>query len=142
MARKHIKNLTHLSTHMFWPGCTPEIQQITDRLAREYNLPISIEGAKWAEIKWEWPKATAEQKEAAMAEYLGKVAPGLWIMVEHPGFDVPEMQALGIAPWYPNVAADRDGITRLFTSQRIREIIQRRGIELLSYGDAIRKMQQ
>jgi hypothetical protein len=40
-------------------------------------------------------------------------------------------------PWYPNVAADRDGVTHLFTSPRIREIIARRHIQLISYADLI-----
>jgi hypothetical protein len=39
---------------------------------------------------------------------------------------------------YWNVAADRDGVTRAFTSPKVREGIEKRGIRLMSYGDVIR----
>lgn len=139
LARKHIKNLTHLSTHMVWHRSSPALQAIIGKLAKEYALPIEIDGVQPLGSLGEWPKTTAGQKEDAMAGHLERIGPGTWFFLEHPGTDDPEMRAMFVTPWYPNVAADRDGVTRLFTSPRLREIVARRGIRLVSYGELIRE---
>jgi len=137
LARRHIKHLTHLSTHMFHPQATPELGAIIQKLASEYGLPLKIDSVRWLGDLGEWPKTTAAQKEDAMAAHLENATPGTWFFLEHPGDNSPEMQAMHALHWYPNVAADRDGVTHLFTSPRIREIIARRHIQLISYADLI-----
>jgi hypothetical protein len=52
--------------------------------------------------------------------------------------DVPEMQAMGHIG-YRDVALDREGVTRAFTSAGVKEVIERRGIRLLSYAEAARE---
>ena len=56
-------------------------------------------------------------------------------MVEHPAFDTPEMRNIG-HKGYENVATDRAGVTRAFTSERVKEVIARRKIRLISYAEA------
>jgi hypothetical protein len=49
--------------------------------------------------------------------------------------DTPEMQAI----WhkgYENVAADREAVTRVFTSREVMEALRSRKITLTSYRDA------
>lgn len=58
----------------------------------------------------------------------------VWIVIEHPGLDTPEMQALGHKRYW-EVAAHRDGVTKAFTSAKVKEVIKRRGIQLVSYHD-------
>ncbi len=65
----------------------------------------------------------------------------LWLFVEHPGLDTPEMRAIG-HKGYEDVAADRDGVTKMFTSEKVKAVIKRRGIKLVSYADAIRAQRQ
>ena len=65
---------------------------------------------------------------------LEKLEPGRWLLVEHPGFDTPEMRGLGHLGYY-DVAADREGVTRAFTSDQAKAVIQRRAIRLISYAD-------
>jgi len=60
--------------------------------------------------------------------------PGLWLFVEHPGMDTPEMRAIG-HQGYRHVAADRDAVTKTFTSEKVKQVIKSRRIKLLSYGD-------
>lgn len=137
LARKHIKNVTHLSAHMFTPLATPELRQIAEKLAAEYGLileapagikrPPGFAGA-----------ATPEQKEARLVEILQNLQPGLWLFVEHPGFDVPEMQGMG-HKGYEHVAIDREGVTRAFTSEKVRKVIEQRRVKLLSYAQAAGK---
>jgi hypothetical protein len=137
LARKHIKNVSHLSLHMGTPTATPELRKIAEKLAGEYGLiletvptaqrPPGFGGAK-----------TPEEKEAKLVEIVQNLGPGLWLFVEHPGFDVPEMQGMG-HKGYEFVAADREGVTRAFTSEKVKQVIERRGIKLVSYAEAAGK---
>lgn len=69
-----------------------------------------------------------------MIRIVEKLTPGTWLLVDHPGLDVPEMQGIGHLG-YENVAADRAGVTRAFTSPKVKEAVQRRGVRLISYAD-------
>jgi predicted glycoside hydrolase/deacetylase ChbG (UPF0249 family) len=134
LARKHLPGLTHLSTHMGAAVASPELKELTSRLAKEYKLRLeSPPGAKPLG-GWSGNRRSAPEKEEALAGALEKLQPGTWILVEHPGLDVAEMRALGHLG-YENVAADRDGVTRAFTSDRVKAVIKARGIELVSYLD-------
>jgi predicted glycoside hydrolase/deacetylase ChbG (UPF0249 family) len=133
LAVDQIDNVTHLSCHMGTATCTPELRALVERLAAEYHLPLDAPGAKRAP-RWGGKDTSAEQKEENLVQLLENLKPGLWLIVEHPGLDTPEMRAIG-HPGYENVAADRDGVTRAFTSPKVQEVILQRGIQLISYGD-------
>jgi hypothetical protein len=135
LARDKIENVTHLSCHMGTATCTPELRALVERLAAEYKLPLNFPDIERTR-RWGGKDTTAEQKEANLVQLLEDLQPGLWLIVEHPGLDVPEMRAIG-HPGYENVAADRDGVTRAFTSPRVKEVIRRRNIQLISYGDLL-----
>ncbi len=137
LAIDSIPNVTHLSCHMGTASATPELEALVEKLAVEYRLPLGAEGAGRAG-RFGGKDVTAEQKEENLVQILEDLQPGLWIIVEHPGLDTPELRATG-HKGYENVAQDRDGVTRAFTSPRVKEVIQRRGIQLISYGDLHRK---
>ena len=131
LAKKEIPQVSHLSSHMGAPTCTPELRALVARLAKEYKLPIETPGAKY--LPWAADsKATAEQREAALVKALEEVGPGTWIVIEHPGADTAEMQGMGHKGYW-EVASHRDGVTKAFTSAKVKEVIQRRGIQLASY---------
>ena len=133
LAKRHLPKISHVSAHMGTPVCTPELRALTTRLAQEYKLRLEAEGVRWAP-GFGGSAKTAEQKEQDLITVLEKLGPGQWLIVEHPAFDTPEMRAIG-HKGYENVAADRDGVTKAFTSERVKEVIQRRSIRLTSYGD-------
>ena len=133
LAKKMIPQVSHLSSHMGTPTCTPELRALVQRLAKEYKLPIETPGAQY--LQWAADsKATAEQREAALVKALEGLQPGVWIVVEHPGLDTPEMQAMGHKGYW-EVASHRDGVTKAFTSLKVKETIAKRGIQLVSYHD-------
>jgi len=134
MARKHIKNVTHVSAHMGTPLATAELRKLAQRLAEEYKLGLECPAAKSAGAFGRDAK-TPEAKEAALLGILEKLGPGLYVFIEHPGLDVGEMRAMG-HKGYEDVAADRDGVTKAFTSEKVKEVIKRRGIALISYAQA------
>jgi predicted glycoside hydrolase/deacetylase ChbG (UPF0249 family) len=132
--REHLPRLSHLSSHMGAATSTPEFKAITQKLAQEFKLTLESPGGKgigWGSRKFEHPET---EKEAALVEILSKLQPGTWMFVEHCGFDVPEMRAMGHTG-YANVAQDREGVTRAFTSDKVKAVIKERGIKLVSYAD-------
>jgi predicted glycoside hydrolase/deacetylase ChbG (UPF0249 family) len=133
LAKKTIPQVSHLSSHMGTPTCTPELRELVAKLAKEYKLPIETPGAKY--LRWAADtKASAEQREAALVKALEEVGPGVWIVVEHPGADTGEMQGMGHTGYW-EVASHRDGVAKAFTNDKVKEVIQRRGIQLVSYRD-------
>jgi len=133
LALDRLPNVTHLSCHMGTASATPELRTLVEKLAVEYRLPLGAEGAQRAG-RFGGKDTTAEQKEENLIRILEDLKSGLWIIVEHPGLDTPEMRAIGHRG-YENVAADRQGVTQAFTSSRVKEVIRRRGIRLVSYSD-------
>ena len=65
---------------------------------------------------------------------LENLKPGTYLFIEHPGYDTPEMRAIG-HKGYDDVAKDRDGVTKAWTNEKVKEVIERRGIQLISYAD-------
>ena len=135
LAKATLPNVTHLSCHMGTASCTPELAALVAKLAEEYALPLGAAGAK-SPGRFGGAELTPEQKTESLVKLLEDLQPGLWLIVEHPGLDTPEMRAIG-HKGYENVAADREGVTQAFTSDKVKEVIRRRGIQLVSYGDVL-----
>jgi len=134
LAVERIPQVSHLSCHMGTATATPELRALVERLSAEYKLPVRVEGAKRAG-GFGGSKTTPEEKIDTLVKILEDLQPGLWVFVEHPGMDTPEMRAIGHRG-YEHVAADRDGVTKAFTSEAVKRVIARRGIKLISYADA------
>ncbi len=133
LAVRKIKSVTHLSAHMGFTSASPEMAAVVEKLSRDYRLPARVEGARGVRIE---RAKTPEEKTAAFVKMLETLEPGLWLFVEHPGLDVPEMQAIG-HKGYEDVATDRQGVTDMFTSPQTMQVVERRGIRLVSYGDVL-----
>jgi predicted glycoside hydrolase/deacetylase ChbG (UPF0249 family) len=135
LALKKIKHVTHLSPHMGFDKADKAFGDVLEKLSKEYQLPVEIEGAKWSGYSG---GKTSKEKIDGFVKVLESLEPGLWIMVDHPGLDVPEMQAIGHIG-YEKVALDRQGVTDMFTSARVKEVIERRKIKLVSYADVLKR---
>jgi predicted glycoside hydrolase/deacetylase ChbG (UPF0249 family) len=133
MAKRLIPQVSHLSSHMGFTGLDPAIQGIYSKLEKEYGLQIESP----VEPKWfnGFGKAkTLEDKITNFVDALDNMKPGLYIHVEHPGMDTPEMQAIGHKGYY-TVAEERDAVTKVFTSELVKETVQKKGIRLIGYND-------
>ncbi|MFK7925603.1 MAG: polysaccharide deacetylase family protein [Bacteroidia bacterium] len=135
MAQKKIKNLTHISGHM---GCTsfdPKVNALAKRLAKEYKLDIDLAEHNVKYIGYDGPHQTSDEKIDSFIKQLHAMEAGqTYLFVEHPGYNNAELQAIHHIG-YENVAADRQGVTDLFTSELVKQVIQDLGIELISYAD-------
>lgn len=135
IARRLIPRLSHLSGHM---GCTDmrdDVKALTRRLAREYGIDVEPEALGASYVGFDGPHVTPAEKMASFLKTLDGLQPDrTYIFVEHPGLDDAELRAIHHIG-YENVAADRQGVTDLWTSPRVRERIRARGIRLISYRD-------
>jgi len=133
-ARRHLgKRVSHVSSHMGAATATPELRQLTQRIAKEYGLAMEGTHLKSAG-SFGTLTATGEEREAALVSLIERLQPGRWLLVEHPGLDTPEIRALG-HKGYENVAGHRAGVTLAFTSAKVKGVISRRQIKLVSYAD-------
>lgn len=132
LAQEKIPQVSHLTAHMGTPVCTSELRALVEKLAAEYDLPL--EAPELKHVRGFGGKATFEEKEQALLQILENLTPGNWLLIDHPGLDCPEMRSIGHKGYW-NVAQDRDGVTRAFTSPKVKEMIQKRGIELIGYKD-------
>ncbi|MDZ7605886.1 MAG: hypothetical protein U5K79_09950 [Cyclobacteriaceae bacterium] len=78
---------------------------------------------------------TAEEKITSFLTNLESLTPGLWLFVDHPGYDTEEMKGVGHVG-YENVGFDRDGVSKAWTDPRVKEAISKKGIKLISYAQA------
>jgi len=133
LAIREIPKVTHLSSHMGAPDCTPELKQLVQKLAKEYKLIYETPGLSDLP-DFGWNKAlTLKEKEAAFASMLKSLKPGhSYLFVEHPGNESEEMMAIG-NKGMKTVAHDRNLVTKVFTSELIMKTIKEKGIELINY---------
>ena len=135
-AEKHSATQPSVRTHALH-----RFQQGSERagatLAKEYNLPSidrmdSSKDYRFTYIGYDGPKRTAEEKEASFIKALEKLQPGQrYLFLDHPALDNDEMKTV-FHIGYEDVALDRQGVTDLLTSPRIRKAIEDKGIKLIS----------
>lgn len=134
LAKKHIPQLSHVSTHMGCGSMAPEVGEVVKKLAQEYNLDIDTKELGVGRARYEGSKSTPQEKEASFITMLESLKPGTYLFVDHPGYNTPEMQGV-YHTGYENVAMDREGVTYTFTSEKVKETIDKLGIKVISYAD-------
>jgi predicted glycoside hydrolase/deacetylase ChbG (UPF0249 family) len=135
MAIKRIPRISHISSHM---GCTDlndEVRALTKRLAKEYRIAIDPKDYGVINIGYPGPHNTAAEKINTFLVMLDKMEAGkTYLFVEHPGFDNEELRAV-YHIGYEQVAMDRQGVTDMFSNEKIKAAIRAKGIQLISYKD-------
>jgi len=135
LALKNIPNISHLSAHMGCTNLSPEVRALTIRLAKEYNIPVDPEWDYKGFIGYDGPSKTSWDKIKSFIIMLGKLEPGkTYIFLDHPGLCNDELKAV-YHIGYEDVCADRQGVTDLFTSDRVKAFIKQKGIQLITYRD-------
>ncbi len=134
LALKHVPQITHMGGHMGFSGLDPKIGELMTKLAKEYNLYIDMSKYNIKRMP-AWDRETPfEERIEAFCEGIELLTPGYYLFVDHPAYDVAEMQAVN-HPGYEDVATDREWVTRVFTSEKVKKAIERKGIQLISYKD-------
>ncbi len=137
---KNVPQISHLSGHMFSTGFDPEVVKLVKRLADEYNLPAmdrtgAVEQYNFEYVGYDGPSKTPADKEASFIKRLNSLEKGkTYMFLDHPALDNPEIETIGHIG-YEDVAMDRQGVTDIFTSEKVKQIIKDRGIELINYNE-------
>lgn len=133
LAQKHIPQLSHLSTHMFWHYTDSSIEQIILKLSKEYNLPINYD---FTSVGYFWETAP-ELKEEVLATYLDTISAGTHVFILHPMLNNDEGKSIKGTGMDPDVRVGlhRQKVTEAVMSKRIKAIIENRKIELIGHSD-------
>lgn len=135
LALKKLPTISHLSSHMGCTGISEEVRALTKKLSKEYKIPIDPEPANVSYIGYDGPHKTLDEKTASFIKMLDKLEAGkTYMFVDHPGLNDAELQAIHHIG-YEDVAADRQGVTDLFTSAKVKAAIQEKKIVLIGYRD-------
>jgi len=139
LALKNIPHLSHLSGHMGSTNFNKKVTEMARQLATEYNLTdISTDPEAEYGITgtgYNGPRKTLTDKEASFINMLGTLEAGrTYLFIDHPALNNEEMLAVHHLG-NEDVAFDRQGVTDLFTSEKVKNAIREKGIELVSYND-------
>ena len=134
MAVQKIPRVSHLTCHMGCSGWDPKVKELWTKLAKQYKLDISTSEYGVKRFSGYKKAKSKEQRIEKFIEALESLKPGTYLFVEHPGLYTAEMRAIGHDGYY-DVAEDRDAVTAVFTSDKVKKKIEELGINLISYAD-------
>lgn len=137
MALKNIPRISHISSHMGCTDITAEVKALTKKLAKEYRIDIDLDDYNVKYVGYDGSSNTAAEKVQSFLSMLSKLEPGnTYFFLDHPGFDNEELKAV-YHIGYEQVAADRQGVTDLFTNEKVKALIKEKGIQLIGYRDLV-----
>ncbi|HTF17268.1 MAG TPA: polysaccharide deacetylase family protein, partial [Chryseolinea sp.] len=143
LAQKYIPGLTHISGHMGATGFDPNVRAMVARVSDEFKLATvdsdpSRNPMSYARV--DLKDKNTEQRIDAFVDMINKLENGkTYVFVEHPGLNDEELKAISHIG-YTDVAEGRQDVTTIFTSEKVREAIARRGVQLVSYEQAGKKI--
>ena len=135
LAMKRIPRISHLSGHMGCTNINEEVKAMTARLAKEYGIDIDPGAFGVLPARYEGPHRTVEEKVDSFIKMIAKLEKGrTYLFVDHPGLESSELRAIHHVG-YEDVAADRQGVTDLWTNEKVKAAIRKNGVQLISYKD-------
>ena len=145
VALQNIPQLSHVTGHMASTAFSKEVNELTLRLAKEYNLSCidrmdSDKEYNFQYIGYTGPNKTLQDKESSFLASLEKLEAGKrYLFLDHPAYADDEMATV-FHIGYENVAEDRQGVTDLLTSPRVKQAIEERGIRLIDINQLTKSL--
>ena len=134
LVQKKLPRVSHLSSHMGCTGINDTVKAIAKKLAKEYKVDIDLQELQVKPATYKGPHASSAEKINSFIAMLDDLKPGeTYLFVDHPGLDSPELQAIHHIG-YENVAADRQGVTDLFTSNEVKAALKRKNVVAIGYN--------
>jgi predicted glycoside hydrolase/deacetylase ChbG (UPF0249 family) len=132
---KKLPGITHISAHMGCTNLNDSVKAMVKRLTKEYKIDIDLNDYSVKHTSYKGAHKTAAEKVKSFIAMLDDLKPGeTYLFVDHPGLDSPELRAISHIG-YEDVAADRQGVTDLFTNESVKEALAKKQIEVISYAD-------
>lgn len=137
MAIKKIPHISHISSHMNCTNMNDEVKALTKKLAKEYKIDIDLDDYNVKNVGYDGPSKTSVEKIQSFLNMLSKLEPGnTYWFIDHPGMNDDELKAV-YHIGYEQVAADRQGVTDVFTNDKVKAFIKEKGIQLIGYKDLV-----
>jgi predicted glycoside hydrolase/deacetylase ChbG (UPF0249 family) len=137
-ARKSGLKIDYVDYHMGTAVRYPEFQEITERLAKEYGLGMS---QYFGELRHDPQyEAAPRDKTDSVVAMVDRLKSRLNMVVTHVGIDNAELGALidmNTSGPLPDMSKNRQGELDALTSQRFRDALKARNIQLLTYRQLI-----
>lgn len=146
---KDLPQVTHISGHMGSIIFDDKVNELINRLGKEYNLIpmdkthaadhgysfISFTDGAYGMMKGK--HKTLEEKEKSFINMLQNLKPGKnYMFIEHPSYNDAEMENV-YHIGYEDVNVDRDGIRELFKSERVKKAIKDFNVQLVTVNDIV-----
>ena len=139
IALKKIPHISHISSHMNCTNMNEEVKALTKKLAKEYKIDIDLDDYGVKYTGYDGPSKTAAEKIQSFLNMLGKLEPGkTYWFIDHPGMNDDELKAV-YHIGYEQVAEDRQGVTDVFTNDKVKAFIKEKGIQLIGYKDLVQQ---
>lgn len=132
-ARRQGIRIDHLDCHM-WVVCGNHLRPVLEGLSREFCLPLGNldrfgEGTGYAPAPM--PR---ERVREELEAWLRAREPGLWLYVDHPSVDGPEMRGRD-SQFGDRFAEHQGAVAELWADPSLRDLLDELDIELVSYRD-------
>jgi predicted glycoside hydrolase/deacetylase ChbG (UPF0249 family) len=134
LALTHLPECSHATPHMAFHEISSEVSGLVLGLLREYNIDANIRLLPMRQVYLFGEASTSEEMVKNAVEVLENLGPGTWECYEHPGMLTDD----SVTAWYIGSEDDaryRDAVTKALKDDRLKEIIKKRGIELIGYRD-------
>lgn len=130
--------IDYLDFHMGTATSTPEIREVTERLADEYGLAMSMEYIQSYDSGIY--AVPVEEKQDSLISLVSHLSPGeKRLLVSHVAFDTPEMSVLvDLNPHgLPEMSKHREAELRALTSAAFREALRQYNVRLITYRELL-----
>lgn len=135
LALRKIPRISHVSGHMGCTNLNDDVRALVERLTREYNIDVDLAAAGVERARYDGDHTTSAEKKESFMNMLRKLERGkTYMFVEHPGLDNEELRAISHIG-YEDVAADRQGVTDMWTDPDVKALVKSLGIQLVSYKE-------
>ncbi|MFZ1977222.1 MAG: polysaccharide deacetylase family protein [Bacteroidota bacterium] len=137
LAMKYIPRISHVSAHMGFKDMDPKVNELFDKIAREYKLHSeNIPGIRYLN-GWDNNKSLDERITQFISS-INNMTPGTYVFIEHPGLDDPEMRS-ALFDQKNSLAPDRQAVTDIYTNKKVLDALHAKGVILISYVDLFKK---
>jgi predicted glycoside hydrolase/deacetylase ChbG (UPF0249 family) len=137
-ARRSGLKIDYVDYHMGTAVRYPEFREITERLANEYRLGMS---QYFGDTRYDPQYSAAPRdKTDSLVAMVDRLKPRFNLVVTHVGIDDAELGALldmNTSGPLPDMSKNRQGELDALTSQRFRDALKARNIQLMTYRQLI-----
>ncbi len=139
-ARRSGLPIDYVDYHMGTATRYPEFREVVERLAREYRLGMSEYFGETVDA----PQyvASPAQKADSLVAFIGRLHPGVTVVITHVGIDDAELGALedmNTDEPLADMSKNRQGELNALTSQRFTEALKAHNVHLMTYRELIAK---